>query len=112
MNDKAKKLYSILLSIYYNDYNDITDEEKEKVGKRYNPNNLLIKGQKFIERKVEGRGKSKSQPEEIIAERVKLRRQKEDFKDLFDTSSPSTHENDDDSDEFIDIPGIPPLEGK
>ena len=60
MNDKAKNLYSILLSIYYNDYNDITDEEKEKVGKRYNPNNLLIKGQKFIERKVEGRGKSKS----------------------------------------------------
>ena len=31
MYDNTKNLYSILLSIYYNDYNYITDEEKEKM---------------------------------------------------------------------------------
>ena len=70
MHNNAKKLYSILLSIYYNDYNEITDEEKENMGKKDNPNNLLIKGARIIEEK------SKSQPEETIGERVKLRRQK------------------------------------
>ena len=40
-------------------------------------------------------------------ERVKLRRQKADDKDLFETSSLFS----DDSDKFIDIPDIPPLEG-
>ena len=30
--NNTKNLYSILLSIYYNDYNYITDEEKEKMG--------------------------------------------------------------------------------
>ena len=78
-----------LQSIYYDDYNDITDEEKGKMGEKYNPKNLLLKGQGFIE------GKSKSQPEETIAEKVKLRRRKAY----------------DDSDEFIDIPDMPPLEG-
>ena len=69
----GKKLYSKLLSIYYDDYNDIIDEEKEYMGEKYNPKNLLLKGQRFIELKKEE--KSKSQPEESIAERVKLRRQ-------------------------------------
>ena len=59
--NNAKKLYSKLLSIYYADYNDITDEEKEKMGEKYNPKNLLLKGQEFIELKKEE--KSKSQPE-------------------------------------------------
>ena len=36
--NNAKKLYSILLSIYYNDYNDITDKEK----KRWVKNIILI----------------------------------------------------------------------
>ena len=35
--NNAKKLYSILLSNYYDDYNDIIDEEKEKMGEKYNP---------------------------------------------------------------------------
>ena len=43
------------------------------MGEKYNPKNLLLKGQRFIELKKEE--KSKSQPEESIAERVKLRRQ-------------------------------------
>ena len=40
------------------------------MGEKYNPTKLLLKGERFIEEK------SKSQPEESIAERVKLRRQK------------------------------------
>ena len=47
--------------------------------------------------------RSKLQPEETIAERVKLRRQKAYDKELFDTSSPSTDENN-------NIPDMPPLE--
>ena len=100
----AKKLYSKLLRIYYDDNNDISDEEKEKMGEKYNLKNLLLMGQRFAESKKEE--KSKSQPEETIAERVKLRRQKADDKDLFDMSIPST---DDDSDEFNDILDMPPL---
>ena len=49
--------------------------------------------------------------EETIAETVKLRTQKADDKDLTDTPSPECDENYDDSDEFIDIPDISPLEG-
>ena len=96
--NNAKTLYSKLLTIYYDDYNDITDEEKEKMGEKHNSKNLHLKGQRYIESKKEK--KSKSQPEETIAKRVKLRRQK-DHKDLFDTSLPPT---DDNSDKFIDIP--------
>ena len=69
--------------------------------KKYNPQNLLIKGQRFIERK------SKWHLEKTIAERVKLRRQKSDDKDFTDTSS---LEGDDNSDKFIDIPDTPPLD--
>ena len=58
------KLYSKLLSIYYDDYNEIADEEKEKMGEKYNPKNLLLKGQRFIESKKEE--KSKSQAEETM----------------------------------------------
>ena len=62
---------------------------------KYNPNNnLLNKTQRFIESKKEDEEKSKSQPEESIAERVKSRRQKAD----------------NDSDEFINILDMPSLE--
>ena len=108
MYTNAKKLYLILLSIYYNDYNDTTEKEKERMDKKYDPKNLLINGERFIESKREDEEKSKSQPEETIAERAKFRREKADDKELLDTSSPST---DDDCDEFIDIPDMPPLEG-
>ena len=47
--------------------------------KKYDPENLLLQGQRCIESKKE---KSKSQPEETIAERVKLRRQKADISSL------------------------------
>ena len=67
------------------------------MAEKYNPKNLLLKGQRFLKLKEE---KSKSKPEESIAERVKLRRQQAYDKDLSDTSQPST---DDDSDKSNDI---------
>ena len=42
------------------------------MGKKYNPKNLLIKGQ----RSIEDEEKSKLQSEKTIAKRVQLRRQK------------------------------------
>ena len=78
VNSNARNLFNKLLSIYYSDCINISDEEKEKMGKKYNPSNLLIKGYRFIESKKEDKEKSKSQPQETIAERVKLRRQKTD----------------------------------
>ena len=93
MHHNAIKIYSKLLTIHYHDYNDIKDEEKEKMGEKYNSKNLLLKGQRFIE-------------EENIAQRIKLRRQKTYDIELFDTS-PST----DDSDEYTNIQDILALEG-
>ena len=60
------------------------------MGEKFNP-------KRFIELKKEL--KSKSQLDETIAERLN--------RDLFEKSS---HSTDDDSDEFNDIPYIPPLE--
>ena len=102
------KLFNILLSIYFNDYNNTTNEEKEKMSKKYNPNNLLIKGFKFIYSVKEDEEKSKSKPGETIAERVRLRRQRADYKHLSDTSTLFSDEN---YDEFVYTPDMPPLEG-
>ena len=68
---------------------------------------LLKVTQSFIESKKEDEKKSKLQLEKTIAERVKLRRQKANDEDLSHTPSLEG----DHSDEFIDIPDIPPLEG-
>ena len=77
MYKNARELYSKLISIYYDDYNDITDEEKKRMSKKCDPKNLVIKGQRFNEEKSESRS------ERTIAERVKLRKQKKsDDKDL------------------------------
>ena len=57
------------------------------MGKKYDPKNLLIRGQRLIELKNKDEGKSKSQPEKTVAERVKLRRRKADDEDLPDTLS-------------------------
>ena len=93
MYKNAKNLFNNLLSIYYNDYINIPDEEKKKMGEKYNPSNLLIKCLTFIESKKEDKETNKLQAAETIAERIKLRKQKSD---------------DDDSDEFIDISDMPP----
>ena len=63
----------------------------------------LLKVIDLLNRRKKIKKKSKSQPEETIAKRVKLRRQKVD-----DDISPLEI---DDSDKFIDIPDKPPLEG-
>ena len=68
MYKNARELYSKLISIYYDDYNDITDEEKKRMSKKCDPKNLVIKGQRFNEEKSESRS------ERTIAERVKLRK--------------------------------------
>ena len=62
----GKKLYSKLQSIYYDDYSGIIDKEKEYMGGKYNPKNLLLKGQRFTESKKEE--KSKSLAEETMKE--------------------------------------------
>ena len=100
--NNAKNLFNKLLNIYYIDYVNIPYKGKEKMSEKYNPSNSLIKGHIFIELKKEDKEKIKSQPEESISERVKLRRQKADH----DISSLEV----DDSDEFINIPDMPPLE--
>ena len=87
MSNNAKKLYNILLYVYYNDCNNITVEEKEWIRKKYDPKNSLIKGQRLIESKKEDKQKSKSQPEKTIAERVKLGRKKAVDEDLLDMFS-------------------------
>ena len=79
----------------------ILQMNKKKMGKKYGPKNLFIKGKKF------GEKESKSRPEKSIAERLKLRWQKKfDNKDLADTSSLEG----DDSHGFVDVPDFPPLE--
>ena len=85
MYKNITKLYSKLLSIYFNNYNNTTNKEKEKMGEIYSPNNLLIEGFKFIYPKKKDEGKSKSRLKKTIAERVKLRKQKSDNKDLTNT---------------------------
>ena len=56
--------------------------------RKYDPSKLFIKIYRFIESKKEDEERKKSQPEEIIAKRLELRRQAYD-KELFDTSSNS-----------------------
>ena len=105
--NNAINLYHTLITIYFNQYNNIVNKEKEDMVIKYDPSNLLIKGYRFIESKKEVEEKNKSKPEESTTEIVKLRRQKAYDKELFDTSN-STDEN---NDEFIAIPGMLPLEG-
>ena len=106
MYKNIRKLYSKLLSIYFHNYNNTTNKEKEKMGEIYSPNNLLNEGFKFIYPKKKDEEKSKSRLEKTIAERIKLRKQKSDDKDLTNTLLLEG-----DSDEFTDIPDLPPLEG-
>ena len=78
----AMNLYDKLLPICFHECNNIKNETKEDMAKEYDPSDLPIKGYRFIDSKKEDKEKSKSQPEETFAQRVKLRRQKADDKDL------------------------------
>ena len=60
VNHNAIKIYNTLLSIYFDDYNNVTDGEKEKMGEKDNPYDFLIKVYGFIESKKEDEEKSKS----------------------------------------------------
>ena len=79
-------LYITLLVIYCNYYSNIADEEKEEMNERYDPSNAFLKNYKYDEKYKKNEEKSKSQPEETIAERVKLGRQKTNDEYLSDMS--------------------------
>ena len=51
------------------------------MGEKYNPKNLLLKSQRFVESRTEE--KSKWEPEESIAEKLKWRKPEAYDKDLF-----------------------------
>ena len=48
-SEAKKTIQYTTINIYYNDYDDITDEEKERMSKKDDAKNLPIKGQSFIE---------------------------------------------------------------
>ena len=76
-------------------------QKKKGWVKKYAPKNLLIKGEIFTEEKQITAGK-------YYCWKSKIKETKKpDDKDLTDTSSLEG----DDSDEFVNIPDIPPLEG-
>ena len=52
MCNNAKKLYSIVLNIYYNDYNEITDKEKGRMGKYIILITYLLKVKDLWKKKV------------------------------------------------------------
>ena len=49
--NNVRNIYYKLLSIYYDDYKDNTDEEKEKMGEKYDPKNLLLKFENLLNRR-------------------------------------------------------------
>ena len=51
MHKNARELYGKRLNIYYNVYNNISDEERERMDEKYNPKSLLIKSQRPRRRK-------------------------------------------------------------
>ena len=42
MNDTASELYEDLLEIYFDEYNDLSDAEKSKVDRKYDPINRTL----------------------------------------------------------------------
>ena len=70
MHKNDANLYNTLLAIYFNEYNNFTDEWKDKINKKYNPSNLSVKGHKYDEWYKKDEEKNNSQPEETIAEIV------------------------------------------
>ena len=51
MYNNAINLYNKLLKIYFNDYNNIRNEKKEDMGKKYDPSNLLLYDINLLNRK-------------------------------------------------------------
>ena len=47
VHNNARRIYSTLLNIYYNDYKITPDEEKERMGTKYYPKNLLNRRKKM-----------------------------------------------------------------
>ena len=49
MYKRTVNLYNTLVAIYFNEFNNITDEEKEEMDKKCDLRNLLLKGHKYDE---------------------------------------------------------------
>ena len=64
-------LYKILLAIYFNDCNNITADIEVKIDKNCDPSNLFFNGYKYDKWYKKDEGKSKSNPEDPIPERLK-----------------------------------------
>ena len=84
MYNNAINLCNTLLTIYSNQYNNITNKEKEDMDKKYDPSILLITGCSSSVKKKKDEEKIESQPQETNAEKVKLTRQEADDEDLSD----------------------------
>ena len=84
MYKNAVNLYNTLIVMYFGDCNNIKNDEKNEIHKKYDPNNLFLKVYKYDKWFKSAEEKGESQPEETKSERVKLRRQKADDKSLFD----------------------------
>ena len=82
MYKNAANLYNTLLAIYFNDYNNITGEEKEEMDKIYDPSNFFLKDYKHDKWDKKDLKKSKLQLDQTIAEIVKLRSNKSDMPSL------------------------------
>ena len=85
MYKNAANLDNTQQAIYLNGYNNITNEKKKN--KRWIKNIILVIYFLKVINKINGTKrmkKSNSETEVTIAERVKLRRQKESYEDLSD----------------------------
>ena len=57
--------------MYFGDCNNIKNDEKNEIHKKYDPNNLFLKVYKYDKWYKNAEEKGKSQPEETKSERVK-----------------------------------------
>ena len=73
----SSKLYNNFLEIYYDQYNELSDAKKRKLGNNYDPETFFLKGHDYsglVENKEESTDK------EELAD-------KEEYVDLFDNST-------------------------
>ena len=95
MYHNAIKIYNTLLCLYFNDYDNITEEGKEKMGESLILIIYLLKVIGLLNRRKKMQKKVNHSPKKPLLKEKNLRWQKVDH--YFD--------------EAIDIPDMPPLEG-
>ena len=95
MYHNAIKIYNTLLCLYFDDYDNITEERKEKMGESIILIIYLLKVIDLLNRRKKMQKKVNHSPKKLLLKEKILRWQKVDH--YFD--------------EAIDIPDMPPLEG-